>query len=53
MRRRAFQRQRTRVAYAAALAVGLAEKRIPERLTPQNQQALVGAFVRGLERPPQ
>ncbi len=38
-------------AYAAALAVGLAEKRIAERLTPQNQQALVGAFVRGLERP--
>lgn len=39
--------------YAASLAVDLAEQRIAGRLTTENQQALVGAFVRGLGGPAQ
>jgi len=35
-------------AYAASLAVGLAEKKIAARITPQGQQKLVEAFVREL-----
>ena len=34
--------------HVASLAVGLAEKKIAGQITPQTQQALVGAFVRDL-----
>ena len=34
--------------YAASLAVGLAEKKIASRITPQIQRELVGGFVRSL-----
>jgi F-type H+-transporting ATPase subunit b len=37
--------------YAAELAVELAERRIRERMTPEIQDALVGSFVREIERP--
>jgi F-type H+-transporting ATPase subunit b len=37
-------------AYAASLAVGLAEKKIAQRITPQTQHELMNSFVRGLGR---
>jgi len=35
-------------AYTASLAVGLAEKRLAGRITPQEDKSLVGAFIRDL-----
>ena len=37
-------------AYAADLAVGLAERRIRERLTPDSESALLGAMLKDLDR---
>jgi F-type H+-transporting ATPase subunit b len=37
--------------YAAQLAVGLAERKIRDRMTPAAQDALVGGFVRDLDGP--
>jgi F-type H+-transporting ATPase subunit b len=37
--------------YSAELAIGLAEQKIRARLTPETQDALIGGFVRHLERP--
>jgi F-type H+-transporting ATPase subunit b len=42
-------RQELRV-YAAELAVGLAERRIRERLTPDSESALLGAMLKDLDR---
>ena len=42
-------RQELRV-YAAELAVGLAERRIRERLTPDSETALLGAMLKDLDR---
>lgn len=38
--------------YTAQLAVGLAERKIRERMTPAAQNALVDAFVKGIEPAP-
>lgn len=37
--------------YSAELAIGLAEDKIRARLTPETQEALIGGFVRHLDRP--
>ena len=37
-------------AHAAALAVGLAEKKIAGRITPQTERALIDGFVRSLQK---
>jgi F-type H+-transporting ATPase subunit b len=37
--------------FSAGLAIGLAEKRLRERMNPETQQALVRGFVRDLEQP--
>jgi F-type H+-transporting ATPase subunit b len=37
--------------YSAELAVALAEEKLRARVTPQTQDALIGGFIRHLERP--